>query len=251
VSRKSLLACAALVVAANAIVLLGVTRDRASPIQTIDLTERELPPAFFDINDLSLTVKDLSNPADIPSWFDEAKLRELGFPQAALVPDSFVVPSFLNGALGSFSSRWPPRPAYIALEYDGPAWQAIEAQTPAPLDPKAPVEVLESHLVPVDVSRSSGALLAKYGRTGKHLIVRATVEPWVLPLDGISSGKYIARGHIVDILGSVIHISEPPSSLKDIGPRPFWSSGGPRYTVRLASGSRFEPWIVAISALPR
>ena len=246
-----MLACAALVVAANAIVLLGVARDRASPIQTIDLTERELPPAFFDINDLSLKVKDLSNPADIPSWFDEAKLRELGFPQAALVPDSFIVPSLLNGALGSYSSRWPPRLAYVALEYDGPAWQAIAAQRPAPLDPKAPEEELESHLVPVDVSRSSGALLAKYGRTGKHLIVRATVEPWVLPLDGTFSGKYIARGHIVDILGSEIHNPEPPSSLKNIGPRPSWSSQGPRYSVRLAFGARFEPWIISVTALPK
>lgn len=247
-SRKGLLAGAALVVVANAIVLLGVVRNRSSGIQTIELTERELAPADLLGNALRLKIKEDLNGADAFAWFDDAKLRELGFPQAALVPDFFVQPSLLNGALATASSRWPARPAYIALEYDGPAWQAIAARGPVPLDPNAPVEELESHLVPVDVSRSSDGLLAKYGRTGRHLIVRATVESWALPFPG---GKSLARGHIVDILDSVIPIPESASSLKNIGERQAWSSAGPRYSVRLAFGARFEPWIISATALPK
>jgi hypothetical protein len=247
VSHKGLLASTAVVVAANAIVLLGVARDRAFPIQTIELTERELPLDDRELDGLRLKIHDPDGPNDA-SWFMDAKLRELGFPQAALVPDSFVQPSLLSGALAEASSRWPARPAYIALEYDGPAWQAIAAREPVPLTPNPPLEELESHLVPVDVSRSSDGLLAKYGRTGRHLIVRALVEPWAQPLAG---GKSVAHGHIAQILGSVIHLPEPASIPRKLGVRQLWSSEGPRYTVRLAYGAGFEPWIISVMPIPK
>jgi hypothetical protein len=243
--RKSLLAAAVLVVVANAIALLGVARNRASTLQTIDLTERELTLGYQDEEnsgiDLHLAVNyvpglDYGSGLD---WLDAAKLKELGFP----------------ASVSSIKEHrdWPARPAYVAFEYDGPAWQAVAARE-REIQRQFQRGSFESkfdrepRLVAIDASSSSETLLAKYGSTGRRLILHATVQPQLARQDG----KSIVRGHIAEILGPQIHVPLPAATvLPPRGPPQYGPPARPRYTIRLAFGARFEPWIISVTALPK
>jgi hypothetical protein len=227
--RRGLLAAAALILIANAIALLGVERNRASAAQAIDLTPRELTLGYQGEENSGIDLRLSTNQSNF-DWFDAAKLRELGFPASV---------SSVKNPLD-----WPARPAYVAFEYDGPAWQDLLAgQRDLPGFIAANSE-RQSHLVPVDASLSSDTLLQKYGNAGKHLIVRATIQPWLF---GTKDGKTVPRGRIAEILGSEIHVPLPDALiLAKIAP--------PRegaYTVRLAFGSHFEPWVISVTALPK
>jgi hypothetical protein len=226
--RRGLLAAAAIVLLANAIALLGVSRNRASTLQTIDLTERELTLGYQGEENSGIDLHLAASYEPTLNWFDAAKLQELGFPAAISSTDDHRV--------------WPARPAYVAFEYDGPAWQAVfEQQRKTPLFVAANFGN-QSRLVPIDASRDPVAL-----NTHKRLIVRATVQPGVV----VQDGKAVVRGRIANILDSQIHVPLPDAlALEKLPPRPG-NSDPPRYTVRLAYGARFEPWVISVTAIPK
>jgi hypothetical protein len=232
--RRGLLAAAALVVVANAIALLGVARNRASTVQTIDLTERELALGYQDEENSGIDLRFVFNRQPNPDWFNAAKLQDLGFKTA--VPSDGMFPAI------------PERSAYVAFEYDGPAWQAVLSKELARPGAQAVYVEAQPHLVPVDVSRDSETLLAKYGSTGRHLIVRATVTSTV----DFRDGRRSMQGRIVEILPQEIHVPLPEASvLEKARLRPADTSQRPHYTVHLANGAHFEPWVVSVTALPK
>jgi len=210
-NRRGLLAAAALVVVANAIALVGVARNRASALRTIDLTERELALGYQGEENSGIDLRLTINYQSTMDWFDDAKLQELGFPASVSSIKEY--------------RDWPARPAYVAFEYD----ESIERQ---------------SRLVPVGASREPVAANSPL----KYLIVRATVQPGVV----IQDGKTVVRGRIVEILDSQIHVPLPAAlALEKPGPAQPRLSERPRYTIRLAYGTRFEPWVISVTALPK
>jgi Domain of unknown function (DUF4824) len=256
--RGSLLAAAAILVAADAFALVHAWRNRSGPADAeITLTERELPTSI-NLNDddsgVSLELRWL-DPAgtfgvELPAaWIDLAALRELGF-------DTSVAPSG-NSAI-EFYQRQLARRAFVALEYDGPAWRAhaerIERENArrAGLFPQyAPANSLEgmSHLVAVDASRDPMRLRSRYPDRGSVIIVPAVVGIAVQP--ALPAGGNLARP--AQLAGS---IQEIPSSIHV--PRPF-SDGfrrlpkdrsKVRYRVHLRYGASYEPWIAGVEFNP-
>jgi hypothetical protein len=140
--RKGLIVAAALVTLVNALSLITVGRNRARTVQTIELTERELPIEYqteensgIDLH-LRVVSEGIFGGLGI-KWLDSSKLRELGFDTSGAAVDN--------------NWQHPPRPAYVALEYDGPGWQQYlekARSTWRNLSPER--ENTVSHLVAVD-----------------------------------------------------------------------------------------------------
>src|SRR5439155_25233349 len=127
--HASLIAAAALVLLANAFALIHASLNRSGALETdMVLTERELTNyADPDDSGVSLTLRWVDSgaprystavqPDEIESrnWLNRARLAELGF-------DCHVDPSDRDAY--TFYNRQRTRSAYVALEYDGPAWQS-------------------------------------------------------------------------------------------------------------------------------
>jgi hypothetical protein len=84
-TRRGLVLAAAVILVTNAFVLLGVARNRAGrSLQTIQLTERELPMNYRGKEDSGVALRIQWNQYsfamfDQYSWLDRAKLESLGF----------------------------------------------------------------------------------------------------------------------------------------------------------------------------
>jgi len=220
--KLGLLLAAAVVIVSNALVLFGVARNRAgAPLETIQLTQRELPKGFSEKEDTGVSLRFNWN-RDVPgryrysgfSWLDQAKLESIGFNTAAALRDPKHQPL--------------PRPAFVVFEYNGPAWeQWVQAreQEFSQFDP-----TVLSRLVPIDAGRSPEPLLQKYSDRQKYLIVRGVIRAFV----NTGTGSKPLDGSVSEILPQDIHV--PPSLASA-----FSASS---YTVTLAYGHRFEPWVI-------
>ena len=134
--RRGPVLAAAVVIAANALALVAVARNRAGePEAELRLTERELPPAPWTDQSTAVFLRlewQRSLPgskADWP-WFDRAKLEALGFDCRHSIDAKDAREHY---------ARMAARPAYVVLEYDGPAYarwsevgQARPEETVAP-----------------------------------------------------------------------------------------------------------------------
>jgi hypothetical protein len=222
--RKGLLLGAAVILMANAFVLIGVTRNRSGqPQQTIQLTERELPMDSRDKEDTGVSLRQqwrqpgTTNPYP---WLDRAKLESLGFD--------------CEGALRDPKRRPIDRPAFLVLEYDGSAWE--ESLTTA-----------QSRLFVIDADKTPEPLLAKYIERRKYLVARGVVGLFVSNWDPKTQkpGPYRLQPSISELLPGTIHVPLPLSNT--LANR---SANTPavdfHYTVTLAYGSRFEPWVVKV-----
>ena len=207
--RIGLLIAAGLVVVANGMALLGVARNRASVLQRIELTERELPLAFEDKEDTGVDLRiEVGPQTDHDRVFTDKKLAELG----------------LDPRL--------PRAVFVACEYDGPAWEHFLAGRHKGSGENGRWIEGESHLVIVDAALSPDALRARYGKDPKHVIFRAAVAP----------------NRRVSVLPGGVHVPLPlANSLHGIAPRDLSKDWTPRYTVRIAIGRNYEPWVEAVT----
>ena len=223
--KLGLLLAAAVVMVSNGLVLFGVARNRAGgPVETIQLTQRELPKGFAEKEDTGVSLRFNWNMGfygtDNSAWLDEAKLRSIGFDTAAALRDKKHQPL--------------PRPAFVVLEYDGPAWEHFQ-QTTALRTPGIDLS-MQSRLVPIDASKSAEPLLQKYSDRRKYLVVRCVVRAYVNAFDPAARKAVPDRveGSISEILPQNIHV---PPSLSSA----FSASS---YSVTLAYGHRFEPWVI-------
>jgi hypothetical protein len=261
-----ILACA-IVLVSTAFLLIGVARNRAgSPLQTIELTERELvlQSQPQDNSGVSLNINwrhPYSSPLSAAgrgreAQFDSAKLRDLGF--AFSPPDSS----------SSTEPLLPSREAFVAFEYAGAAWDrwlASEEESAASrprLSTGAPPEGgpgdLEqkrqgaSRLFIVDAARGAGELLARYPDQRRYLVTRAIVSAELhVGRDPITKAVRFRewRGYVTGIIPPEIHVPLPfANRLAGLGPR---VSGEPRYAVTLRYGQRLEPWVAEVRLLEK
>lgn len=274
--RIGLYGALALLVVVNVAVLAGVAWNRSGePVATLRLTERELPldTGFASREEdsglaLRLSLAEGSHSTD---WLDENRLRSLGFR-----PERYY-PAQRNGA--RYAKQPLPLSAWVVLEYDGPAWQAVlmesekqVLETRAGIDNgKATLQQLEYHqqqleqlrstgsrLVAVDAGTDPVALHVRYADRSRYLISRAKLRIWISRVNGEDqTGEApVAQGSIAQVLPARIHVplehraalwtatdgkQDQPDRPADVTP------AMPRYEVVLHYGKRHEPWVAGIS----
>ena len=272
--RVGLVSALALVVLVDAAVLAGVVWNRSgSPDAKVTLTERELPLKFGGPRESTgIALGLVMAPAThAPAWFDEAKLRELGFQ-----PERHPIDGDTR------AGRWPlPRRAYAVLELDGPAWSArleqeqrtvdalpeliaagkgTEAQLESARRRLAHLRESASRLIAVDAGPDPDVLRARYPDRARYVISAAEVRMHYGPrwsATGARSGPRV-QGHIGRILPSSLHVPvQFHPALKEITARsrgtragPYGDAGSPRYRATVHYGARNEPWIVDLQRIP-
>jgi hypothetical protein len=202
----------------NGVELMEVERNRAGgAIETIQLTERELPLNFQEQENTGVEVRlnwqRFSFVANDYAWLDRTKLEGLGFDYARAMRDPVHPPL--------------PRPAFVVLEYNGPAWEkwlnsARESKRPSGTQPE-----MYSRLFPVDVASTPEVLLRAYPDRAKYLIVKGVVQL----LTVTRKEQLQLWPSISQVLPDSIHVPLPPR---------------PRYTLTVAYGRGFEPWLVRV-----
>ncbi|MBP7147651.1 MAG: DUF4824 family protein [Acidobacteria bacterium] len=275
--------CAVVLLANLWILALGAWNRWGGREVRIELTERELTlPHFSRADDsaifLTLRTADEAPPAVMRAagfkgrwprpatwpWLDRAKLAELGFatevdPAAAEAEEHYW--------------RMSPRTAFIALEYDGPAWtewlrvrekrlrsgaaEIRESNSPADAEALLALDrATRSRLVPVDAARDPGALAARCAE-GRCIVLQGLVRPVVVTDDGTAR----LGGQLVEL--AIRQLRVPPGVRARLLPyvsreseddvatreREAAQSGwpeplAPRYEVSIAVGARLEPWVV-------
>jgi Domain of unknown function (DUF4824) len=251
------LAAAAIVLLANAFAMIHAAINRAGqPEAEIVLTERELnySPSSDD-SGVSVNLRWV-DPGATPyssAWdteeleartlLNQAKLEELGF-------DCRVAPS--DPKADTFYSRPDARTGFVALEYDGAAWQSWmerrERNERAVAGTRRPVDyerISGSRLVVIDAGADAAALRARHPERDRVLILPAVIRMSLTPRWPSTLGRPArpARlsGYIQEI-PSEIHVPRPFSDrLREL------SQGGPRaYRVRLRYGRLLEPWVTGV-----
>ena len=248
----SLWAAVGVVLVANVFALVHAQRNRAATDAEITLTNRELfylpsRPSAEDESGVALTlqwreslnfpgVRATTSPLN---WLNVAKLRELGFDcsRDAASPDA-----------QEFYSRQGPRAVFVALEYEGAAWQAWRdayrkeaSRTNTVMSD--PIEV-SSHLVAVDVDLDPVKLRSRHPDRGRVLIVPAKMGVSVAQF---SQGPAQIQGSIRD----APHTIYVPTPFRE-GFRKLNVQNPTYYKVHLRYGAAFEPWVTAVefSAAP-
>jgi hypothetical protein len=250
--RTGLIFAVAVVLASNGIALIGVERNRAGgSVETIELTERELPLLNTDQENsgVGLTLQSFGQ----STWMadkalDRDKLEKAGF--------DFRVP-----ARKSDKDLAPlPRVAYVVLEYGGEIWERRlqqeeneKGQSQSSARRFGVTGNLErdrmtvSRLVPVDVAKSMLDLRRLYPDESKYLIVRAAIVAWLEEVkdpvtQAVKSRNWVGR--VSEILPSYINVPLPYARL--LSPLKPQTGQAPRYTVTLKYGRNLEPWVADV-----
>jgi len=249
--KPGLVIALAIVVLANAFVLVHAwSNRRGTPDAEVVLTQRELS-VISNWTETSSVVLRLdwrhwnyvNQDSGSTAWFTEEKLRQLGF--------DVHVPANAPDAPRLYANQ-PPRQVYIALEYNGPAWERwwtnyVASQTKAtPGAPAMPderlrnVEATMSRLMEIDAGLDPAALRQAHPNRQQVIILPARARVLVSTL-GSSAGPEVGvlRGEISDI--STDRLVVPPSLTS------IFESSPTSYTVTVAVGSRYEPWITAVT----
>jgi hypothetical protein len=237
VRNGSLAAAAVVVVVANGFALMHAARNRMGQSDaTITLMERELRTLRTDDNSgvsLILAFQD-SNRVFYPesprpeAWLNREKLLNLGF-------DCGVDPT--DKRAHDFYERQVPRSAFVALEYNGPAWRLWRE---SPTLPNMP-ENLQSRLVAIDAASGAAELRARYPDRHSILILPAVIRISFREAVPNKAWKAQIAGSIDNVPGS-IHVPRPFSS--DL--RNFPLTNPAAYRVNVTFGSAFEPWVTGV-----
>ncbi len=273
----------ALILAANAVALVGVAYNRSGDQEsTLTLTQRELSlPFYWEPNDensgLALQLRwrvrigkeknsgsGTSYPGahGTPDWLDKAKLMELGFDvsKAENIPED-----------RAYYAKLLPKEMLLVLELDGPAyrealeharqhWQKQEALRAANVGKKEfeqrakrAREQLDrdepdnTRLFVIDAGLDATALRTRYPDRTRYAIVRGHVQPQAGGKTGYVSGISIDEIHVPFTYRQVF---EP--MLRDVKRTQYgtsWPDKG--YKVSVVYGKRFEPWITGVSLSSR
>lgn len=258
---RVLLAGLGLIVAGNAVALLGVAYNRGGePDAVVEFSERELAMPFGfaaseENSGLSLRLEWRLAEAPRPgapdhaggaAWLDRDKLAELGFDLRAAAE---------RGQGEERLGRQLPREAWIVLELAGPAWQAaivareaalaaarqLQADNPGKeeFERRAAFaqEQLEkerdtnSRLFAIDAGPDRTELRRRYPDRARYLILPGEVR--------LGYDRQELTGFISQLGVRAVHVP--------LAERAAIERGG-RYIVTLAFGRRSEPWILAALA---
>ena len=204
----------------------------AEPSLTITLTERELPLRQIEgasAGDdpglqLGIVYEGRYDPLDARNWLPESRLREIGF--------ALDIPAGEPRAADAYD-KVPPRIAWVALEYDGPAWREMERRRALSAE-QYPRHGRYSHsrLVPVDAAADFETLQRRYGNS--HLVVRALIGVVYLPP---ANGGPVIYGALRDIVPNTIAVPARFRSVFDgLPPHAATAEFTPRYEAEIAVG---------------
>ena len=234
------------VLIANGAALRHAAANRSGVGPEVLLTERELPQEAREKDDTGVSLRlnwGNSIALKLDRWLNRAKLRELGF-------DVSADPA--NDAARARYYSMPSRPAFVALEYDGPAWQESLSEYEDQLrNSPGGAPLIEqarnggSRLVPVDAATNAVTLRARYPDASRVLIVNATVR-----IGYADAASKTLSGYLQPVMTHV-HVALPLSRQFDAIPEPVYSGSRipPRYQVHLRFGFYREPWVVNVTPL--
>lgn len=279
-SRTALLSAIAVIAVANAIALGGAAYNRSGePESTLELTERELqilrwswPDNENSSIDLHLSVRtrhlysiDMQYEQWRGDWLTQQQLRELGF-DTALAVDT-------DEALAR-RRRDPSKEVFLALEYDGPAYQEaleqrrraverakdlvarnpdderFEHQLASAREMLAYEEESESRLFAVDASLDAQVLRERYPDRARYAVVRGRVWTHVI---GEPGQRRIAAAP-PDVSIETIRVPYPyrvfaESMRSEQGDSYYRRGQPPRFAATVNFGRRLEPWIAKMESL--
>jgi len=274
--KPLLLAAVGLLIVSNAFVLAHVAMNRSGePDSEMELNARELQYTGSRTDDSSVVLMlrwqntapeyPTGTPMDDPGWFDQKKLEELGF--------DLSIPAGSPKA-SRFYENSRSREAFVALEFEGPAWEAwlkdreprLQTETSyGPLvTPQDRLEIERQttpRLVSIDVARDPAALRRKYPDRKRvmilHALVRVKLEPERRTSVAAPLRPAYLRGAITRLAIESINVPEPLSRQFDgqSSYSPYTYDGKqvkiqpPTYAVTLRVGSKYEPWVVNVKAL--
>jgi len=274
---------AAIIVATNAVALIGVGYNRSGePESVLQLTERELQLINWNLLDnnnsgidlhISWRMKPSRNPSgesmsrnywnhDL-NWLTERNLRELGFDFAQTLQPEHEA---------SYYSRMLPREVLLVLEYDGPAYQTALAMARQKLQDETDLalknegkeefsrraknaadalqteEQYASRLFVVDAGRDIANLREQYPDRKRYAIVRGLVR--LIAIE--STAKRVLTATVSQL--SIESVSVPHNYRKLVEPligSDIYNANNrpPRYAVTMNIGRRLEPWIMELSRL--
>lgn len=280
-NKAALLAALAVVAVTNVIALGGVAYNRAGdPESTLALTERELPIMHWSWPDNDNSSIDLRLDVrtryvysiDRPheqwrnDWLSEEQIRDLGF-DTSLALDT-------DEALDR-RRRDPSKAVFLALEYDGPAYEEaleqrrravkramdlvarnegdeqFELQLSSAREALATEEESESRLFVVDASLDPQVLRDRYPDRARYAIVPGRVQTYVLSEPG-GQRRIVAAPPEVSI--ALIRVPYPyrgvAESLRSEQRYTYYRRGQPpRFSATVNFGRRLEPWITRMEAL--
>ncbi len=243
-SRIAFILGLAILAISNAVLLMRVEANRTGgPVQTIELTERELPMMPRGPEDSSVGLRVawrgfLNRPGaaypqgDSGNTFDSEKLRSLGF---HLVTADDKAPEH----------RWPQRRLlYVALEYAADSSEEPAAGSAPDKGEARPLSVAasegrRSRLKVVDAAGGFDQLRTRYPDPRRHLIVLGVVGVSITDAGQASGPRWVGR--VEQILPSEIQVPLPYS--REISPEPGETGKIRHYTVTVHYGRSLEPWV--------
>jgi len=276
---RTFVAGAALILAANAVALVGVVYNRSGEEDSLlKLTQRELQLPYGwglegESSGIALTLhwrSPFEQFAGAPTleigylgvalaWLDKGKLAALGFDVSRSEDTD-------RGRM--HYGKQLAREALLVLELDGPAFrqalelirqhaareEALHAANPGGKEFErraenakkwlAQEEKRDSRLFLVDAGLDATALRAKYPDRARYAIVRGQVRPSV---SEFNNKKFRLSGDVtlnVDRI-NVPHAFRPVFEPLLQGARRGRPDAEPPFEVAVAFGQRFEPWITA------
>lgn len=276
----TLLAGVGIIVAANAVALLGAAWNRGGePESRVMFSERELALPYdwgmqHENSGIALglrwrAAREKLEPYDYYSywplpWLNSAKLRELGFE----LPAQEDTPAGRR-----HYDKLQAREVLLVMELDGPAYQAslarmhkwtdqqlaLAAGNPGNADLQARAkrareqlqeeEQAASRLFLIDASLSVDALRARYPDRSHYVILRGRVKPQLR----IEDHQARVEGVVRSVSIAAVQVPEPYRQLfvPLLQSRRGAGDHGPRYTVTVAFGKRLEPWVVGAAMRPQ
>ncbi|WP_376689940.1 DUF4824 family protein [Wenzhouxiangella sp. EGI_FJ10409] len=250
-----------LVALVNAWLLAGVAWNRSGePEAVLALTERELALpsgrwARRENSGVALSIRRVGRDAD---WLDRDKLAALGFD--------------VDGREARAADRRRPlaRRAFVALEFDGPAFDALVAAQQDELETlrvgldsdeanrrqveraRASLERLErveSRLVAIDAARDAEALRERYPDRDRYAVMPARLRMYTVSRPGGEQAE--VRGRIESLLPRRVHVPRrfqaPLQQATQEHRAPH--DAPPRFRVRLAFGRSGAPWVTGIEPM--
>jgi hypothetical protein len=230
----------------TATAVLAARSNQATARAAIVLTQREAVAPYRNDENSATRLRLLWQSPVLPamSWFDRDKLRELGFDVNADPADERAQRRY---------RRMLPRAAFVALEYDGPAWQTYLAAVeetdlrvePRPRSGTADLRQYATRLIAVDAASDAGTLARRYPDGRRYVITAAVVRIDVVPM---AEGRppYLA-GMILNIDPNQIYVPRELAAALPFRTRDQDVGGPTPYQVTIGYGARWEPYLIAVT----
>jgi hypothetical protein len=184
----------------------SVSRNRGGGREPIVLGDREV----F----LRRGVADNTTASARIAWQPSASMAARMMPRA---------PDYDRRALRSLSRR-----AYVALEFNGPAFRAL---------PMEREREQATRLVAIDIDREAAVLEARYPNPRTHLISPAIVR--------VPRGASYAEAIVVNLDPAQIHVP-PEFAVRFPGYEPHGGRAIRPFEFEVRYGRNYEPWVTAV-----